>query len=425
MHSKSEFERWCSIFFVIGAICLASWWFVGAYYGVDTTGSLIFHADDGSCTAVSGQVGVHCFGDYSAAAERAMSKNPWGTEHFVPYLAGGYVLPRIVTSFGLLFNSPILGLVLYLLFAAAALCTPWLWLMLKKNSLLGLGPSFLLMGPASLPALITLDRGNNIAFVVPAILLFVIGTLNNNKNQTVFGIVMAAFFKPQYLLLLGALVALRRWRQVFVSILMIVISQLLAYLFWPASIPHGTLKSIELIARYDKYANISDSYPPQVSIARGLYFLGNNIFGLGSESPISNWIQSYSGYTVLVFLIVFGLVRQNHLPVQFIVFGTVAAVSLAPGTTWAYYSVFVLPMIAVRLAQHGNNQPCYKSEHRISEWALIAAITATLFHFPLSITIGENPLGIVNTSAVLVPIFWLLYLFIGLSMRYKDDEILF
>ncbi len=417
MHSKSGFERWCSIFFVIGATCLGSWWFVGAYFEADVTGSIVFHADDGSCTAVSRQIGVHCFGDYSATAERALSKNPWGTDHLAPYLAGGYVLPRIVSGFGQLFESPILGLVLYVLLAIASLSAPWLWLMVKKDSLLGLGPSFLLMGPVSLPALMALDRGNNIAFVVPAILLFVVGSLDNKTSHTVLGIVLATFFKPQYILLVAALVALRRWRQVLVSICIIVISQSLAYLFWPASIPHGVLKSIELISRYDNYANISDPYPPQVSIARGLYFLGNNLFGLKSEDPISNLIQSRAGYALLIFLIGVCFLRRNRLPVQFIVFGTVAAVSLAPGTAWAYYSVFVLPMIAVKLARDANNQPFYTTMPRQLDLVLIAAMAATLFHFPLSLNYIESSQQTVTTSAALVPIFWLVYIFTGLTIR--------
>lgn len=422
MHRKSDFERLCFIFFLIGAICLGSWWFVGAYYDVDATSSLIFRADDGSCTAVSSQVGIHCFGDYSATAERALSKNPWGTDHTAPYLAGGYVVPRILSGVGQSFNSPVFGLVLYLLFSVVALSAPWLWLTLRKNSTLGLGPSLLLLGPASLPALMTLDRGNNIAFVVPAILLFVVGALGNKTGQTVLGIVLATFFKPQYLLLVVALVALRRWRQVFVSTCIIVISQLFAYLFWPDSIPHGALKSIELISGYDNYASISDPYPPQVSIARGLYFLGSNFFGLGSEDPISIWIQSRAGYVLLAFLLAVSFFRRNHFPVQFIVFGTIAAVSLAPGTAWAYYSVFVLPMIAVRLAHDGNNNPSYSTMPRQLELALIAALAATLFHFPLSLNPIESSLRTVTTSAALIPVFWLVYIFTGLSLRYKVNK---
>jgi hypothetical protein len=177
------------------------------------------------------------------------------------------------------------------------------------------------------------------------------------------------------------------------------------------------LKSIELISRYDNYANISDPYPPQVSIARGLYFLGNNLFGLKSEDPISNLIQSRAGYALLIFLIGVCFLRRNRLPVQFIVFGTVAAVSLAPGTAWAYYSVFVLPMIAVKLARDANNQPFYTTMPRQLDLVLIAAMAATLFHFPLSLNYIESSQQTVTTSAALVPIFWLVYIFTGLTIR--------
>ncbi len=414
---KSHLQQRNTIF-IIGALALGAWWYVGSYYQVNVSSSLIFRSDDGSCTPVSQQVGIHCFGDYSATALRAMSNNPWSPDStYAPYLAGGYVLPRLTASVGEIFANPGLGLLLYQILAIGALTLPTMWLNSRTKMTERFGPNLLIIGPASVPALMALDRGNNVAFVVPGLLLLILGIAEDNHRMTILGICLAAFFKPQFIILVLLLVALRRWRQALLSFSATALSQLCAYLFWPNAIPNGLIRSFESIVKYNSYASITDSYPPQISIGRGVHIILGLIFEIEQKSAIVNAVQATSGAIVVVIFFLVAFVRCQRIPIKSLTFAFVALTALFPGTTWAYYSVFVIPLVAVSESEIFKLQRAEAMRSSASEWLLTFTLAFTIFQFPISLNHLDGMPGVVPTSAAVVPILWSIYAFLSLSTR--------
>lgn len=411
-----------NLFFVAFAFSICIWWIVGAYFRVDVTASLVFFADDTqSCAPASSQVGIHCFADYSATAKRAVSGNPWSpNSDYAPYLAGAYVLPRVAAEFGQVFGSPKTGLFLYLFLATCALSSPCIWFGMKAKRLTTLGPMVLLAGPASIPALLALDRGNNIAFVVPGLLMYMIGVLESRPILTTSGVLLAALFKPQYVLLVVIIIGLRRWRIGISIIAGFLFTQVGSYLLWPRSVPKGVLKSIDSLIEYNTYANIFDKYPPQMSLSRGFYVVIEVLSkGVVSENFIQG-LERFAGLIVIAAVTVIGVCFIKRVQLEYLVYLLIAVISMSPSTTWAYYSVFTSPLICVYFFRLEGIDDTETTAVRKGSWTLFVALLLTTIQFPLSTQYIEGLHGVVPTSSFLIPLAWIFFAFVGIWKRESD-----
>lgn len=324
---------------------------VASYFGIDVVASLFYVVIDTHCLgddpAWSG-VGLHCFGDYYQVVSFVFRPNPWDVGSNYP--ASG-MLPQAAFGFvGWLLDAPRVGLALYLLLAAAALITPAVWATRKASPtvrVLAIG----LFGIASIPALAVLDRGNAVAFVVPALLAFFIGLRRGNVIMVAIAIVAATLIKPQFVILLIALFALRRWKVMFVTVGAIGIASLIPYLFWPAQFPSTIWQSILNALRFGRSHTLVVDYPPNVSIGKGLYeidHLGRLVLGL----PVNEWLAEWGGVigmAVAAAFVVAVWVLGKRIPPLVAGIVLAACASLFPGTSYTYYLVFAIAVAAVLL----------------------------------------------------------------------------
>lgn len=400
--------------FIAIALCVAipMWWIAGSYYSIDVTGSLVFIANDGSCAGSVQQIGTHCFGDYAASASRSSSSNPWSDQNtYAPYLGASYLVFRLFVEVGNLLGGANTGLVLYLIASFCALAYPSLAIRKMTGLSWRLPIILILAGPISLPGLIALDRGNNVALVVPGLFIFLQGFTTDRRLPTVLGLVLSSVIKPQYVLLVGALLVVRRWKDSLVALLAVLVVQSLAFLAWPQSLFGGLFRSISMMLIYNDYASVSDQYPPQVSISKGIWEM-LNFFGRTEGSiESSKAIQTLGGVSILLafsFISFFAGRRRSNLNLGIIF---VALVSLLPGTTWAYYSVFSIPVLHLWVMESckSDNHPMGKRE-RTTNILIAVAIVITFVQFPRSFRVidGYEELGVVSTTATLIPIAWTL-----------------
>lgn len=139
------------------------------YYEVDVISSLTYVGRDTFCTPSppdSGGLGVHCFGCYyQVVTEFVPAENPWASGRS-NYAASGMLIQAAASAVGTWLGAPQIGLVFYLITLAVAISVPAIWSGRGKSIALRL----ILVGVfslASLPALMTIDRGNVVGFAVP------------------------------------------------------------------------------------------------------------------------------------------------------------------------------------------------------------------------------------------------------------------
>lgn len=396
------------------------WWVFGAYYNVDVTGSLVFVAIDGSCSP-SEQFGVHCFGDYAASATRALSENPWSESNtYAPYLAGGYLIPLLTAKIGQLVGEPRLGVVLYQFMAIIALAVPWIWLLRQRVRQISPSVAFALIGPLSLPGLFALDRGNNVAFVVPGLMLFLVGVAGDKGKQAVLGLALASLVKPQYVLLLLTFVVLRKLTWFLLSVAAVTVSQLSSYLLWPQSIPGGIAKSVQNLRDYNNYVSVASDYPPQIGFGRGVYLLLNWFTREEISLELTQKIQSLSGPMLVLIFALICLYRTDKICPRIIASSTIVLASLTPGTTWTYYIVFIIPIVAFDMSAQSTAASGMRLTTGISRAIFICAVVVTVIQFPFPfMTIHPSFIG---TSSTLIPIVWLLFLLGPFRWFPKDSE---
>jgi hypothetical protein len=326
---------------------------IASYFGVDVVSSLSFITPDGHCPddnpATSG-IGTHCFSDYYQVTEYVPDANPW-TGRKSNYSAAG-MLPNAFTGWiGTVFNSPRVGLITFLLLLTAALVTPAVWASRGKSitpRLVAIGA----FGILSIPALSALDRGNSAALALPALLAFLIAIRRGKFAAAVIAITAAALIRPQFLILIAVLWALRKWRLSVIALVSVGVTNLIAYAAWPRDFPRTLIDSVIAVAHYGRQYSMADDFPANVSLGKGAYEIGRWLLGFVGRVPSAFVVDHYGGFVsfgvaTVVILIVIALGRR--LPVLLSASLVLMSATLFPGATWSYSLSSCLAIAAVLL----------------------------------------------------------------------------
>jgi hypothetical protein len=388
---------------------------IASYFGVDVVSSLSFTTPDGHCPdgnpATSG-IGAHCFSDYYQIVEYTPSANPW-SDHRSNYSAAG-MLPNVVTGWiGDLFNSPRVGLITFLLLLTAALVTPAVWASRGKSitpRLVAIGA----FGILTIPALSALDRGNSGALAVPALLAFLIAVRKGKFTAAVIAITAAALIRPQFLILIAVLWALRK---------------LIAYAAWPRAFPQTLIDSVIAVARYGRQYSMANNFPANVSLGKGAYELDRWLLGFGGRVPSAFVVDNYGGVVAfgvatIVILLVIALGRR--LPVLLSASLVLMSATLFPGATWSYSLSSCLAIAAVMLRDPLDRTPDRDrwrgaldgiAATRLQTMAIVLTVLATaaslsriLLPQLLKVGASANPghQVIASTTASAAPVLWIL-----------------
>ena len=140
-------------------------------------------------------------------------------------------------------GAPQLGLIGYLLALTVALLSPAVWAARGSRGLERVAV-FVALGAAAIPAWQTIDRGNSIGFVVPIALVFLVALRRQRWGLVAIMVVLAALVKPQFAVLVVALLAARQWRLGGLALGGVAISNVAAYLLWPRDFPDTITQSI-------------------------------------------------------------------------------------------------------------------------------------------------------------------------------------
>lgn len=415
---------------LIGGALLVASSVVASYHGVDVVSSVSFIPEDAHCPnddpSTTG-LGVHCFSDYYQVVDFTQSENPW-SERKSNYSAAG-MLPNAVTGWiGDVSGSPRVGLATFLVLLTAALVTPAVWASRHKSltlRLVALGA----FGILTVPALSALDRGNSAALAVPALLAFLIAVRRGNYATAVIALSAASLIRPQFLILIAVLWALRKWRLSVIALLSVGLSNLIAYAAWPKAFPQTLVDSVIAVLRYGRQYSMADNYPPNVSLGKGFYELYTVLFGFGGEAPGELRLATYGGvvgFIVATTVILFVMALGPKLPGLLSAILILMSATLFPGATWSYSLSACLAIAAVMLRDPLDVNPerdrwrgaldmiSTTRAQRIAVGlvALATATSLTRLILPSLLTVDplENPGGqvLVGTTASLAPVLWIL-----------------
>lgn len=330
------------------------------YFGENVATSVTFVANDGnwaaeaggSCDLATEGVGAHCFGDYTLATRFAERADPWAPflgYHF-NYPAGSLLPHRVAVAVGNALGEPRVGLFLYLAALLASLCAPAIWASRGKAWHQRAGV-IALFGVATMPGLIALDRGNSVALAAAPMLMFLVGLRRGKHRLTVIAVILTALVKPQYVVLLLILVALRKWRAFAVGLVGVGVTQVLAFVVWPSRFPHTIPEALANTLQYGQTAGLSGDFPTNVSLARGVYIVARviqTVFNLApSDSLASN--ATLAGTAIIAVTIAIVIIAGRRIEPWLGGVALIVVASLFATTSFSYYLIFALPVAAILL----------------------------------------------------------------------------
>ncbi len=396
------------------------------YFGKDVASSLTYIADDKYCDLSANEgIGIHCFGDYRLVADYVSAPNPWDVinGNYNNYPAGSMLPHAIFRVLGDIVGSPLVGLLGYLTAMLAAMAVPAIWAS-KGRPLATRIMILALFGVGAVPALMALDRGNSVGFAVPAMLAFLVAMRREKYRTVVVAIVIASLIKPQYLLLVLALIAHRRWRHTAYAIGGAAVANVLAFLTWPQNFPGTIIQSVQNTLRYSADFPLHIDYPANVSLAEGVYVFIQHAGRVVGISNAGQWVFTNSGpVSIALALAVAAAVVALGRRLPPVIGGSLLlmAASLAPAVSWPYYLVFGLPIAAVLLrdpagppAEHGwrgaLDVASFSRLQQLAAFGIVLATAGTVSRVLLPLRVNAAlyaDQGVIATNGNVIPTMWL------------------
>jgi hypothetical protein len=387
---------------LLWCVAVPSAWVWGGYFGLPLTELLSFRADDGWCQTGVSSVGVHCFGDFTfpnMLITQAQPWTAWDNQWKVPHpYTGTAMWPnslflRLQSVLGL---SDLQLTASYLLLAVAALITPAVWLVARGRQ----SPWWIFaLGLGSWPALVALDRGISAVFLVPTVLLFLISASRQRWGIAGAACVAAFCIRPQMAVLALVILVARRWTVLAWTALACAVSLPLGLLLYPGGFQRNLGDLVSNIASYGQYAVLDKPAPINLSLARSLVASVQVAQEVGAvTAPVADalvtWLSGHSSQLGMGFLIMTALalaLRGPEAPRCVVLILVIVLPMVVPGVSWSYYSVLVLPLAAVLLA----DDPALRREvwgrgSPSRPLAVLLALTIALTVVPFVLPVGES-----------------------------------
>ena len=374
-------------------------WIYSSYFRIDVVGSLIWPGWDGYCIEGVQSLGTHCFSDFSQFLLLGESMDPEGSNPFIRNYPP--INRTIFWVFQILAVNVGYGLSvgLYIAISATCLLTPIVWAVRGRawaEQLMVIS----LAGVATYPFLAAVDRGNNISFAVPFLLLAVIGLQRNRNIASIVGIVSASQIKPQFGALVLGLIVLRRFRVFFVTVVVgvavFLASFILVLLSRPALSPLQEFKDFVLHTRlYDQYLPLDAGYPPNASFGHLLALING---GVGTSRLSETQIQLVIAIVVLVLVALIAW-RGNRLPLIGWFPALLMGISLTPAISFAYYLAGALVVAALVFKEPFSSD--IDAAPAGLRWLLTAALVASLTPLLISLGSTEAPVPALGDGVVI------------------------
>ncbi|WP_264915992.1 glycosyltransferase 87 family protein [Mycobacterium kiyosense] len=410
----------------MSAVAAATSFVLTQYFSKDVITSLFYLRDDCRDDMVKG-VGRHCFTDYADLVALMQQPDPW--HHYFVSSTGVYsaaaLMPfRLFALLGSWLGVPQLVLFGYLIALTMAVLTPAFWAARGARGLERL-VIFVACGAAAIPALVDVDRGNSTGFVVPIMLVFLIALCRQRWGVVAVMVILAALVKPQFALLGVALLAARQWRLGGIAAVGGILSNLAAYLLLtPHDFPRTIVQTVDNMRGHNS-GNLNQSLllvSYNVSFGRGLLLIPDAIKNGAGDLHVGylSGARSLIGYGVLVLIVGCLFALGRRVPPVMVGIALLATASLSPPLVYHYYLVFVLPVAAL-LIRDPDGPPGSGIFDRLATIedgrravgicvSLAAALSIAQTPLPFSpiISAWTGRLDLVETTAALAPLLWLL-----------------
>lgn len=380
LRSLNPISTFLLVCFFLWILVIPTWWIQAGYKDIPVTEKMSFTVGDGWCNPEIQGVGRHCFSDFQSpqAAIDPMTPLVYTSEYIV-YPPTSFLPFVVVDSISKVLNtSDRATLWIYIGLSALALSVPGIYVLRKRQDSWRFTLGFLL-GPSSLPAMLVLDRGNNIAFVVPLVLFY--GVLIRDKRYLSASLALAAAvsIKPQLVFLFLVLLGLRKIRMVMTGILASAVLLVGGFIVWPGN-PYKNLAAwIRNLTAFSDFPGIMGEYPARLSATHVAHQL----------SGILNLVELNPTVVSLVLLLIVATTcwfRGRHMNFPSLFFLAAACTFLIPSLTFAYYLVVLLPAVAILVTSVVDTTKfvSWSSDH-------VVAVVAAISMVPLPIAIGNSP----------------------------------
>jgi hypothetical protein len=416
---------------VLWVVAIPIGWVSWAYLQVPVNEVISAAANDGHCTPAAEGVGVHCFGDYFYPAKLAASEPTWVYPTPFPhaYTASGMLPHVIADNLGNLVGSERVGLLAYLLPIVVALLVPALLLAVRLRAPLGL-VMVVVLGVASQPFLLAVDRGNSAALAVPLLLWLAWATVTRHWAQVATAIVLASLLRPQFIMLALVLLALRQWRPLLLTGVAAAGFNALAFALWPGGFTANVTGWLQNLLSYSGTIPLERNNPTNLSTAHALTVLTRA--GRVLPETISGWLSGIQdlvtgmpwlpGFVLLLLAAVVLIIRGRSMSTSSLLTVVILLTVLVPSLGFGYYLVVVLPIAAWLLVDPAqwftrdraqlrglldSEEAPSRGWRGLPSWLLVVAVALSLVPIPLAIASGENSviaqnLGLLWTAVVLV-----------------------
>ena len=359
VRSTTWAQRLASLLLLSIGVAIPLAWVTGGYMNMDLTEMMGFLVNDGWCESDEALFGQHCFGDIAIVRPLLDAPTLWDQSN--SFTTQAYPPTGWVVSIGvyLIFNSVgglKLATTVFLTIALIASLAPAMWVA-RGNRIERASIAFLSIGLGAAPILLVLDRGNSTALLVPPLLAFAIGLFRDKSSWIVAGAVASTLLKPQMILLVVALIALRKYRLASVTTLLSAVGILLSFLLWPGNRVQNFANWVRNLLSYSDYGPLNIAYPYNLSVTRSLITLSemsgiSRVIGDENWGHVINLLTRFSalpGILVLISAVLILVAKRKSVDPLTALFVSVSLIIIVPGTSFSYYLVLFLPVAAMIL----------------------------------------------------------------------------
>ena len=349
-------DRYVGVAVLLVALCFPAVWVYSGYKGFSFNASLSFFVDDGWCVKGVESLASHCFGDYAVIDDWLGAGELWGPSAIPSvYPAIGWVPTILALRVGELVGDPTAGRNLFLALLACSLLAPAIWA--ARGSFSRRAPiTFLLIGLASAPFLIVLDRGNAIGLVVAPLLGLAISYATGNFRRMMVFIIICSLLKPQMILLVLLFLVYKKYGYLLATVAISVVATAAGFATFPSTFPQNIEGWLTKVTEYSGYQTIDALYPYNLGLGRTLLTIADflqlrTILGDSARADLAVWLQAHNNLLVIALLVIVASAIMLRKPGSNLIFPLVAVISIAvmaPGVAFSYYlALFLVPAAMV------------------------------------------------------------------------------
>lgn len=329
--------------------------FISSYFKTNLTEALIFKVEDGWCDTATQGIGFHCFGDFYSTMQFPLA-SPW-TESVTAYPPFSLVIIKLIKTMYIASNASNLVLLFFLTALVLALVFPVIHLYATKRVKSLRACILMAIGLLTLaPAMMVLDRGNNLGFAVPFIYLCYVSASNGQTKSFMVISVFLCLWKPQlgvislYLLFIGRYGWFLRWLLITTSGYLVSFS-----VFGVGSLLENVRLFLKNLIAYQGYVALPSYSPSNWSFSNFILtaldvpriFGDISNLGLVNSSSIPEEIINVVPVLFLISTLSVIYWKRSHLHNLTVLTLLCLLAILTPSVSFSYYLALLIPLVVV------------------------------------------------------------------------------